>query len=718
MKKISTFLSLMFVGSALFAQNPLKPNAGAAFTDSQLKAPDADRVIATATTKAGAPSCGSVIYSFDFANGIPAGWANYGSPSAALWEYRGPGTNPDNTIGSRGAYSGTQDPIASSSTSNGFMVFDSDFLDSNGDPATMGQGAAPAPHSGVLATSPLDFSTYPNVSITLESFARTFYGQSWIIFSTDGGVNFTDSIQLHGELAVNATSDNAVNFSLNISAEVGGQSNVVVGFLYDGTNGNMNGSGYYYWLFDDVAFTETPSADIAIADWDVDQGTKLGLYGSTPINEVKEFVFSALVENKGASAANNVSLDIETFNVTGSVNQSNTMGSAIASGADAIIDEAAGYTPVDTGFYDVTAMITSDSTDCNPLDNSVDYYYNISEKGELYSLDHFTVSSYLGTNSFTGGEDGFQMLNVYEFQDTFYLKNIWMALSALTTEGATGYVVIYDSTGATYGGGGQFATQNSPLYKSDEYTFTAQDGPNGFATIPCNFKIPPGGYFIGVEAYSTGNIDTVRIAVDESMPQDPNASLVFILNNGLYTNPEAFMIRLNQTNCTGVTISITGTVTENQTVGSINNVQITGGEAPYAIQWTGPNLFTSQAQNLNTVTTQGNYTMSAVDKNGCDASQTFTVGGMVSNGDINGKVAMDVYPNPSNGLFNLNFNNIKAGSYQVEVRNMVGQVVYNNSMQLTKDGNSVLDLSNISKGAYLLNISGRNVEINESIVIK
>ena len=49
---------------------------------------------------------------------------------------------------------------------------------------------------------------------------------------------------------------------------------------------------------------------------------------------------------------------------------------------------------------------------------------------------------------------------------------------------------------------------------------------------------------------------------------------------------------------------------------------------------------------------------------------------------------------------------------------MVGQMVHNSSIQLTKDGNTTLDLSNISKGAYLLNISGKNVEINESIVIK
>ena len=86
--------------------------------------------------------------------------------------------------------------------------------------------------------------------------------------------------------------------------------------------------------------------------------------------------------------------------------------------------------------------------------------------------------------------------------------------------------------------------------------------------------------------------------------------------------------------------------------------------------------------------------------------------------DFNVNNNLEIYPNPSEGLFNLNFNNVKAGSYNVEVRNMVGQLVHSGSINLTKDGNTTLDLSNISKGAYLLNISGKNVEINESIVIK
>ena len=79
-------------------------------------------------------------WSEDFANGIPATWTN----STAPWVYRGPSTNPGVTVGSQGAYSGissgNSSPIASSTASNGFIIFDSDYYDNNGVPGNMGSG--------------------------------------------------------------------------------------------------------------------------------------------------------------------------------------------------------------------------------------------------------------------------------------------------------------------------------------------------------------------------------------------------------------------------------------------------------------------------------------------------------------------------------------------------------------------------------------------------
>ncbi len=78
----------------------------------------------------------TVIWSEDFASGIPTTWMNYGTALGvadpdAKWEYRGTTTTPSNATGSRGGYAGTaatgQLPIQSSTAANGFVVFDSDF---------------------------------------------------------------------------------------------------------------------------------------------------------------------------------------------------------------------------------------------------------------------------------------------------------------------------------------------------------------------------------------------------------------------------------------------------------------------------------------------------------------------------------------------------------------------------------------------------------------
>ena len=48
------------------------------------------------------PKSVTPIWSEDFSNGIPSTWIN----STVPWEYRGPSTTPNTSVGSRGAYSG------------------------------------------------------------------------------------------------------------------------------------------------------------------------------------------------------------------------------------------------------------------------------------------------------------------------------------------------------------------------------------------------------------------------------------------------------------------------------------------------------------------------------------------------------------------------------------------------------------------------------------
>ncbi len=80
---------------------------------------------------------------------------------------------------------------------------------------------------------------------------------------------------------------------------------------------------------------------------------------------------------------------------------------------------------------------------------------------------------------------------------------------------------------------------------------------------------------------------------------------------------------------------------------------------------------------------------------------SITVG--INNPD--GIVSMNIFPNPSEGLFTLEMNASKAGSFNVDIINIQGQVVY--SKQINQDGfyKDQINLSKEAKGIYYIRIN-------------
>lgn len=658
---------------------------------------------------------GSVIYHFDFASGLPTGWSNSGNPTGALWEYRGPGTNPSNTTGSRGAWSAGTGPIQSSSAGNGFMIFDSDYLDNGGNPTAPGTGTAPSPHTGQLITDVLDFSSNPAVTFLCESYMRQFASAAWVLLSYDGGATYADTILLHEDIDVNDASENAESIKINMSQYLGGKSNVVVSFMLDGTNplnANTNGDGYYFWQLDDISFIETPGSDIVLRDWTVLHGDKLGKHGTTPINEVKPVTYRADILNDGFFETTDLHLDVDYGHPNGTVATLSPFAPVFPTLADTILD-AAPSTPTDTGLYQIEMFADHDSIikEYNLNDNYAYHEFRVSDS--TYALDHGVISSYLGTNSFNGGEDGFQILNIYEFDNAYQLNSVWARLSSLTRPGGQVYVVVYDSTGATFGGGGQFANQANPLFKSSVYTITVADSIKGYCKIPVSFSIPPGGYYVGLEMYSFGGNNTIRIAIDESIVQSPRASLIYILNNGLYTNPEAALLRLNESTandpCNQTNISITATIDDTVSVqpyGKIENVQVTGGTPPYFYNWSNNLIgYTSNIANISDILVKGDYTLQVTDANGCTGSETFVVDGNVSvEEQLNEEI--QIFPNPTNGHINISIPSDQ--QFNLEVLNLQGQVVVLD--QSVSTGSIIqLDLSEQRSGLYTIKITSDHI---------
>lgn len=75
---------------------------------------------------------------------------------------------------------------------------------------------------------------------------------------------------------------------------------------------------------------------------------------------------------------------------------------------------------------------------------------------------------------------------------------------------------------------------------------------------------------------------------------------------------------------------------------------------------------------------------------------------------------VDVFPNPSNGLFTVNLTNLTDSKVKLEVYNLVGEKVWENNF--SKE-NPTINLSKLSKGIYYLSIKTSNNTITKKITI-
>ena len=74
------------------------------------------------------------------------------------------------------------------------------------------------------------------------------------------------------------------------------------------------------------------------------------------------------------------------------------------------------------------------------------------------------------------------------------------------------------------------------------------------------------------------------------------------------------------------------------------------------------------------------------------------------------KETVNIYPNPSSGLFNLN---LSSGQWKVSVYDITGRVVYERQCE----GRSTIDLSSYQHGLYFMKTSNGILEVNEKVIV-
>lgn len=516
---------------------------------------------------------GTLIWSEDFSNGIPNTWSQNASPSAALWQYRGPNTSPNNLMGSRGAYSGkdfsppTNLPIASPSAANGFIIFDSDWLDNAGLSNNHGNGSAPVPHTGGLITDTINLLHQNDVELKFNTYARR-YSAAWkVALSIDGGASFPDTLEFFPPIKNGSntpTSRDAVARA-DISAIAGGQEHVVLQFIFESSPTNMLSSGYYFWMIDDIEirslpanylqFTEIimPNGDTAAPlDQIYDANEDYPKYGIMHSNQIVPIEFNANIYNYGLNPQTNLKLEVEIWDVTNGganlITALSTPGCLTLASGDTCdlfnLTTPAWTPPAIEAEYLIVYKAVSDyfSSSTTYLTDT----FSFAVDDHAYSLGRQNLDNYIGTNSSAQDVVSVGVLLNLSNPDPLnpgsglvYLDGFNLQLSPLIDTTADIRIVFRDSSA----GGGLFYTYGfipaaGPIYVKQFSLDSSHAGANAFFDLSLNngqpLGLPVGFYYVYVEFYPNAPDGIIRIGNDASLIQPFESSYIQLGNGEWY----------------------------------------------------------------------------------------------------------------------------------------------------------------------------------------
>lgn len=365
-------------------------------------------------------------WSENFSNGIPPTWINSNIP----WEYRGPTTTPNINTGCQGFYGYMAGPIVSSTFTNGFIIFDSDYHDNNGTP-NIGSGPYPAPHSGTLMTDPIDLSPYANVTLKMNSFYANYISQLFINFYVNGVYN--SSLQLHSNIPANFSNNSNDVISVIVPNSVVGNSNVQIEFEF-------NGDGVF-WMIDDIILEQSSGNSIDIIDV-----SNNGLLSQTedeytyqPIKHAlaNPYNFEMVIANTGLNNQTGVQFHVEVYDsLSNQVFSSSSTPVTLNSTDTNLFITNQQFTASNIGIYTMYFWATSDS-----ISSSDTILMSSVITDTIYGKNYDQLIGYQTIGKSCGVQ---QIASPFEFYAVDSLSSISVYLdSSSTVPGAKMYGVLY-----------------------------------------------------------------------------------------------------------------------------------------------------------------------------------------------------------------------------------------------------------------------------------
>ena len=418
----------------------------------------------------------TVIWSEDFASGIPANWSNSGAPALAVWEYRGPSSNPNQLVGSRGSClpnGNVGEAIASTTSANGFIIFDSNYWDNNLNPCTVdnfGSGQAPGPHLSYLTTSSINLTGFANVVLEFEQYIRYYLGNTRVEISIANGpweILYTNTLDQ------GITTENTQTVRMPFPAAAGNQSNVKLRFVYDGL--------YYFWQLDDLRIVQGFANDLLIenssyGDFDFNNpdhttGFEMMEYRQYPIAFAPLVHLESNVFNFGTNAQTNVSLNARLMNDNSGAllfESTSPVLPVLGSGTDSVL--VAGEFQMDPTVADYSVYFTSlqDEIDEN-TDNHLDTLH-FAITPVTYARDENSIASmFIPSEAYADAP--FEMGTVYLLPSGQQLHSVSVAIGEGSTLPSSVYATVCPFSLSSGIGGAIASTQDYAITEADINSF-------------------------------------------------------------------------------------------------------------------------------------------------------------------------------------------------------------------------------------------------------
>ena len=492
----------------------------------------------------------TIVGGYDYTNQVPitstssctgtgTGATDPGTGATAQWRFE---TDPNLIPVSALA------PFGSATASNGFLFIDSDACgggDGDGTPIFV---------TATIAT-PIDLTGENSVVLSFSHNYRWWQDTRGVRVSGDNGATWVQyEITNNSGYPNDQNSGNPEITSIDVSSDVGGQSQVLVQFYYED-----NDFWAWYWAVDDVKISRKDLNNIqANSSWIYGETHYGAEYGRVPITEIDaNWVVGAQVTNDGVNDQTNVTLNAD----FGSFSTTSSLG-IVESDSTSVIESLEPLT-LTAGTYQGTFTVSSDSDQvggANFGDNT--YERNFEITSDVYSLDGiglhpagYEALGSLGSNSWADAADGLVCGTYYNLKQTQVLNSVRTYITSNSVAQAEIILYIIDSLSFTSGAFG------NATYTSDLYTLTATDVSNGYfdmsiATLSGwdpstnsntweNLTLSAGGYYLAVELFSGGGTYHVRIVDDATVTQPAWSSAIWYPQDQAYSNGNAFAIRMN-----------------------------------------------------------------------------------------------------------------------------------------------------------------------------